>query len=112
MRSKHFLAECVAESRTTTFTENAAKQLRNLPPGAFQILQASMAPHTLNPPTHGASAVAFAAAGSQVRAEAEKYKGAYIKPEGIGRTSRAGEDEELAKELWDTTEGLVKEWGL
>lgn len=103
----HFLAECVAEFRFTTFTENAAKQLRNLPPGAFQILQASMAS-----PTHGASTVAFAAAGSQVRAEAEKYKGAYIKPEGIGRTSRAGEDKELAKELWDTTEGLVKEWGL
>lgn len=72
-----------------------------------------IAPLFFNPPTLGAGTVAFAAAGAKVRAEAQTYKGAYIGPGGkIGKTTKAGEDRELAKELRDITEVLVKEWGL
>lgn len=72
-----------------------------------------IAPLLFNPPSYGAETVAFAAAGAKVRADAQMYKGAYIGPGGkIGKTTKAGEDRELAKELRNITEVLVKEWGL
>lgn len=65
------------------------------------------------PTTYAAASLTIAAAGEYIRGEAEKYKGAYLVPVGkIGKTPKASDDKELAKELRDTTLSLVKGWGL
>lgn len=67
----------------------------------------------MKPPLYGAATLVNAAAGAQVRAEAEKYKGAYLLPVAkIGPSTKAGDDKELAKELWETTVTFLKEWDL
>ncbi|KAI0646449.1 NAD-P-binding protein [Trametes meyenii] len=65
-------------------------------------------------PTAGAYASAFAAASPIVKAEREKYKGTYLVPPGRIDTPPApqAESKELAEELWNTTEALVKSWDL
>ncbi|KAL4242751.1 NAD(P)-binding domain superfamily protein [Abortiporus biennis] len=64
------------------------------------------------PPDKGAYASIFAAVGPTVRAEPEKYKGVYLHPPGvIVSATQDAENIELAKELWDTTESLLKEIG-
>lgn len=56
------------------------------------------------------------AVGPEIRSgpNAERYKGAYTVP--IGKiatpTKPPANDEDLAKELWDTTHALFKEWDL
>lgn len=61
-------------------------------------------------PEKGATNSLFAAASPQVRAEAGKWKGGYIVPYcKIGKTTKEGSDEKLAKELWGTTEEIVGE---
>ncbi|KAI0073654.1 NAD-P-binding protein [Panus rudis PR-1116 ss-1] len=61
-------------------------------------------------PDKGAYTPVFAAAASQVRQQAEKYKGAYLMPPGkVVAASKPADSEELAKELWDTSESLLKE---
>ncbi|KAI0691668.1 NAD-P-binding protein [Earliella scabrosa] len=62
------------------------------------------------PPSEGAYSTVFAVASPAVRADREKYKGAYIIPPGqVGTpTVPQGESEELAKELWEETEAVCK----
>ena len=62
------------------------------------------------PPSGGAYSTMFAVASPAVRADREKYKGAYIIPPGqVGTpTVPQGESEELAKELWEGTEAVCK----
>ncbi|KAF7359881.1 NAD-binding protein [Mycena venus] len=62
----------------------------------------------------GAMPVAFAAAGPEVVGpQHEKYKGAYLTPmDVIARPSKSARDPRLQKELYDTTERIVRELGL
>lgn len=65
------------------------------------------------PTIYAAASLTIAAAGEHIRVKADKYKGAFLVPVAkIGKPPKAGDDEELAKELWDTTLSLVKGWGL
>lgn len=64
-------------------------------------------------PAKGAVASTFAAAAPVVRAEADKYKGAYLtETGGFNRVPATVKDDALAKELWDTSEALLKEIGV
>ncbi|KAL4253094.1 NAD(P)-binding domain superfamily protein [Abortiporus biennis] len=80
------------------------------------IIKASLykfALYFFSPPEKGSYASVFAAVGPAVRADPEKYKGAYLHPPGvIAKPSKDAEDMELAAELWDTTERLLNEIGV
>jgi hypothetical protein len=55
----------------------------------------------------------IAAASPEVRANADKYKGAYLKPIGvIGKATAQANDKELAQALWTTTENWLDGLGL
>ncbi|PPR03717.1 hypothetical protein CVT24_007392 [Panaeolus cyanescens] len=61
----------------------------------------------------GAMNVVWAAAGKEVAQDREKYAGKYLEPMGkIMSGSAEARDEGLAKELWATTEQILKEMGL
>jgi len=63
--------------------------------------------------TKGSYTSVFAAASPEVKEKAEQYKGAYLLPVAkIGKLSEDGEKEELAKELWETTERILAEVGV
>ncbi|KAI0959136.1 hypothetical protein AcW1_004052 [Taiwanofungus camphoratus] len=65
------------------------------------------------PPTKGAYSTVFAAAASEVRTRPEKYRGAYVVPPGKrGRESKQSQSQELAKELWDTTQKILQDIGV
>ena len=62
-------------------------------------------------PHDGGYTPAWAAASRQVFEERDKYKGKYLVPYGI--IEEASEDarkEDLAKELWETTEKVLKDF--
>ncbi|KAF4615779.1 hypothetical protein D9613_012460 [Agrocybe pediades] len=62
------------------------------------------------PQRAGAFTSVFAAASPEVKAEPEKYRGAYLIPVArIAKPSKNAQDERLAKELWETTEAKLKE---
>lgn len=65
-------------------------------------------------PEVGAYGTVLAAAGSAVREDREKYKGAFIVPPGKIGTPPApqADSEDLAKELWETTESVCKTLGV
>ncbi|RDX54677.1 NAD-P-binding protein [Lentinus brumalis] len=69
---------------------------------------------TFATPTEGAYCSVFAAASPTVKAEREKYKGAFLMPPGKLSEPPAPEVEstELAEEAWNTAETLLKEWGV
>ena len=55
----------------------------------------------------------FAAAAPAVRANTEKYRGAYLMPTGIITSpGKVGLDTDLAKELWGTLESILVEIGV
>jgi hypothetical protein len=61
----------------------------------------------------GAHTILFAAAAPDVRRDADAYRGAFLVPVAkLGAPSRLAQNEELALELWDTTERLIQEWEL
>jgi len=61
----------------------------------------------------GAYTQVFAAVAPVVREQAEKYKGAFLMPPAqISNPTKPAENKELAKELWETTEALLKEMGV
>ncbi len=56
---------------------------------------------------------AFAAAGKDVVQETARFKGVYFIPVAkIAEPSKEAQDERLAKELWETTEGILRDIGL
>ncbi len=63
---------------------------------------------TFDTPSEGAYGTVFAVASPDVRADRDKYKGAYIVPPGLVGTPQTpqAESAELAEELWQTTESL------
>ena len=62
----------------------------------------------------GARTPVFAATSPLMVERRDEYKGAYVVPFGkVGTPPHPqAEDAELAKELWDTTESIVRSWGL
>lgn len=64
-------------------------------------------------PDKGATASTFAATAPVVRAEADKYNGAYLSETGgFNKVPATGKDDALAGELCDTSEALLKEIGV
>jgi hypothetical protein len=62
-------------------------------------------------PHDGGYTPAWAAASRQVSEERDKYKGKYLVPYGVLEdASQDARREDLAKELWDTTERVLKEF--
>ena len=66
----------------------------------------------------GAHSVVFAAAHPAVREERDKYRGAFVEPDDVRGAVLAkprapqGESAELAEELWNGTEEVLKGMGL
>ena len=61
----------------------------------------------------GAGTSIIAAVSPSIRVEKDKYQGAYLEPIGkLAKVSPLAQDDERAKELWDTTESLLKEWNI
>ena len=61
----------------------------------------------------GAGTSIIAAVSPSIRVEKNKYQGAYLEPIGkLAKVSPLAQDDERAKELWETTEGLLKEWNI
>lgn len=59
----------------------------------------------------GAKSIVFAAASPSVRADMQKFNGSYLLPIGkFGKPSKQALNEDLAGELWRTTEELLKTW--
>ncbi|KAI0790325.1 NAD-P-binding protein [Abortiporus biennis] len=95
----------VKTERSVEFASNLSMFLRTLLKAAQSLF--------FIPTEQGSYASVFAAVAPTVRAEPEKYKGAYLTPPGvISKPSKDAENPELAKELWDTTESLLKEIGV
>ena len=68
---------------------------------------------TFTTPTKGAHGPVFAAASPVPRAQADAYRGAYLKPTAkLARANRVAESEELGRELWETTEGFLRGLGV
>jgi hypothetical protein len=62
-------------------------------------------------PHDGGYTPAWAAASRQVFEERDKYKGKYLVPYGVLEdASTDARSEDLARELWDTTERILKEF--
>jgi hypothetical protein len=62
-------------------------------------------------PHDGGYTPAWAAASRQVFEERDKYKGKYLVPYGVLEdASEDARSEDLARELWDTTERVLKEF--
>lgn len=56
----------------------------------------------------GSYTTVFAAAAKEVVADKAKWKGAYMQPIArFGKSSKMATSEELAKELWETTERIL-----
>lgn len=56
---------------------------------------------------------AFAAAGTDLAQDRERFKGVYFTPVAkVTEPTKAAQDERLAKELWETTKSILKELGL
>ncbi|THH19384.1 hypothetical protein EUX98_g8785 [Antrodiella citrinella] len=70
--------------------------------------------HLTTSSEQGAYNHVFAAVAPVVREQAEQYKGAFLMPPGkiTKKIIAPAEDMELAKELWETTETLLKEIGV
>jgi hypothetical protein len=61
-------------------------------------------------PLQGSISALFAATSLEVRANAEKYEGAFLGPGGkMMAASKTAKDEKLAKQLWMLTDATVKE---
>ncbi|KAF9044227.1 NAD-P-binding protein [Panaeolus papilionaceus] len=59
---------------------------------------------------NGGMSVAWAAAGREIALSRESYRGRYVEPVAVVATpSKEARDERLAKELWDSTEEVLKE---
>ncbi|KAI0777279.1 NAD-P-binding protein, partial [Trametes elegans] len=66
-------------------------------------------------PSEGAYNSLFAAASPIVKAEKEKYKGAYLRPPAgtiVSPPAPQAESKELAEELWNTTEAILRTFDL
>jgi len=79
----------------------------------YRALITIMATFVFTDSSKGAYTSAFAAASPEVREKADTYKGAYLVPVAkIGKVSKDGQSEALAKELWETTERILEEIGV
>lgn len=64
----------------------------------------------LKTPDEGAFTSVIAAASADIKSKPEKYKGAYLEPNGVIATpSKSATNAEWASELWETTENILAE---
>lgn len=64
-------------------------------------------------PEVGAYTSCFAAGAEEVRDDPAKYKGAFLEPVGVvTQPSEVARRDELAKELWETTERILEDVGI
>jgi len=64
-------------------------------------------------PEQGAYSPAFAAASPDVRADPKKYEGKFLCPIGVlTEVSKQADDQDLAKELWQTTDSVLESIGV
>ncbi|KAH9835137.1 NAD-P-binding protein [Rhodofomes roseus] len=94
-------------------TEGVENDAASQPPGVSHVM--SLLIRALwTPPARGAFTSVFAAAAPVVRAQMERYKGAYLQAPGrIGAPPHAdARNPALARELWDTTNRLLEEMGI
>jgi len=100
-------------SNTNLEPSAANQELLTSVNGMMRILIEVVTKHIFIPTTKGAYTSVFAAAAPEVREKPEVYKGAYLVP--VAKLREASEDatnEELAKELWETTERILSEIGV
>lgn len=61
-------------------------------------------------PEQGSYTSLFAAASPLVRDKLDLYRGSYLVPEGrISPSTEAGNSLDLARKLWETSEGIIKD---
>ncbi|KAF8067665.1 NAD-P-binding protein [Lyophyllum atratum] len=64
-------------------------------------------------PEVGAYTPCFAAASPEIRSNPEKFKGAFLEPVGlIAEPSENARNDRLARELWETTESILRDAGI
>ncbi|KAJ6579605.1 NAD(P)-binding protein [Mycena vulgaris] len=103
---------CLAAHPGAIKTTGSDQFLASIPfLGGF--LKNYVGPLVFAPWRKGAMTVAFAAAGKEVAERRESYQGAYLVPIAtIASPSSFALDERLQTELYESTEGFVKEMGL
>ena len=90
------------ESETFRTLDGAQAYLKTIPPRRLWL---GILWLFLMPPERGADTSVFAAVSPVVRANPEKYKGAYLVPVGKLKTLNAhARNPQLAKDLWETSE--------
>lgn len=126
----YFARYFVSKLANVLFTQSLTRQLAatkiicvSLHPGLVNTSLAAKSPYPrligallwlfATDPAQGAYTSCFAAASPLVRAEPEKYKGAYLEPVGkIGAASANSQRVDLQDELWATTERYLEGPGL
>ncbi|KAF7354217.1 NAD-binding protein [Mycena venus] len=103
---------CLAPHPGIIATLGSHRAMESAPLGWF--LTRVIAPLFFKSSREGAMPVVFAAAGPEVIGpEHAKYKGAYLTPMDVVATpSKSAQDPRLQKELYETTERIVRELGL
>ena len=92
-------------------TEGANAFLRHVPYISF--IATFIGSFIFRPWRKGAMTSAFAAAGADLAQDKARFKGIYFTPVAkVSEPSKAAQDERLAKELWETTENILKELDL
>ena len=98
---KHIVIPYMTEGNVKLFTSLTFGRLINWGFSLFFI-----SPHD------GGYTPAWAAAAREVFEERDKYKGKYLVPFGtLEEASKDAQREDLAKELWETTEKVLKDFG-
>ncbi|RPD65672.1 NAD-P-binding protein [Lentinus tigrinus ALCF2SS1-7] len=97
----------------TVYTEGVSKD-PNLQMPVIGPLLNFFVRKTFASPSEGAHTSVFAAASPKVKAERDKYKGAFLWPPGKLSEPPVPEfdNTELAEEVWNTVETHLKEWGV
>ena len=95
------------------YTEGLQSTFPGIFPGILQKLVAVFIKYTSLSPAEGAYNSTFAAASPLVRQEKEKYNGAYLVPgQKIAKLTGLALDDQLAKDLWELQERILKEEGV
>ena len=108
----------VAPTQTSSFCDGAEGNLNYAAQHSYLVKQlfTFISWSTFTPPEKGAYCSVFAAAAPVVRKQAEEYEGTYLNADRtIGKKPTPSEDcynEDLAKELWETTSTLLTELGI
>ena len=102
---------CIAVHPGTVTTPGTLRFFKAIP--YISWFTTVVGPWIFVPQRQGAYTSVFAAACPEVKQNKDTYAGAYMIPvTKIGKPTKYAEDERLALELWETTEGVLKEIGV